>query len=76
LELAIIEALRGKPSELANNVWHAFYFLRDNFADERFVDPANTNNIVSDDLTYSEKTLIRDAAGRALKASNWNLIVT
>jgi hypothetical protein len=39
------------------------------------VDPANSNNIISDDLTQAEKSAIRSAAINALRAANWNQIV-
>jgi hypothetical protein len=39
------------------------------------VDPANTNNILSDDLTVAEKKAVRVAATRALAATDWNQIV-
>jgi hypothetical protein len=40
------------------------------------VDPANTNNIISDDLTVAERARIKAAADQALKATDWNQIVT
>jgi hypothetical protein len=39
------------------------------------VDPANTNNIISDDLSAADKTKIKTAADLALKATNWSQIV-
>jgi hypothetical protein len=50
-------------------------YLRDNFSSARVVDPANTNNVISDDLTVAEKRAIRQAAEAALKAKKWNEIV-
>jgi hypothetical protein len=38
------------------------------------VDPANTNNIISDDLSAADNK-IATAAGVALKATDWNQIV-
>ena len=35
----------------------------------------NTNNIISDDLSAAGRGNIKTAAGRALKAKNWNEIV-
>jgi hypothetical protein len=60
---------------LAANVWTVFAYLRDYFMTTRVVDPANTNNIISDDLTQAEKNAIRSAAINALGAANWNRIV-
>lgn len=75
LELTVIAALSGKHSVLSSNVWTVFEYLRDTFSNARLVDPANTNNIVSDDLTAPERATIRVAAMQALKATNWSQII-
>jgi hypothetical protein len=81
LELAVIEALAptllgaAPYGDLANNVWIVFQYLRDRFPTARVLDPANSNNVISDDLTGAEKTAIQSAATGALAASNWNQIV-
>jgi hypothetical protein len=45
-------------------------YLRDDFPNARFVDPANSANIISDDLTATERKVISAAAERAL-AARW-----
>jgi hypothetical protein len=76
LELTVIDALYGKPiGNLSNNVWEVFLYLRDKFSNARVVDPANTNNIISDDLTIAEKNIIVAAARSACLATNWNQII-
>jgi hypothetical protein len=76
LELTAIAALNGRPyGALADNVWKVFQFLRDSFLTARVVDPANSNNIISDDLTVDEKRLVRSSAMHALNAKNWTEIV-
>ncbi len=60
---------------LSNKVWRVLEYLRDKFVDARVVDPANTNNFLSDDLNTSEKRKIQVASVTSLGASNWNLIV-
>ena len=52
-----------------------FQHLRDTFPNARIVDPANTNNIISDDLTAAERTKVKTAAVQAIDADNWNQIV-
>lgn len=77
LELAAIRAL-GYPlykGALADNVWKVFQFLASNFSGARIQDPANTNNVISDDLTAAERGTIKAAAARALQAKTWNEIV-
>jgi len=75
LELAMINALSGARGTLSQNVWTALEYLRDKFSNARVVDPANTNNIISDDLSAAGKAAIAAAAGQARNAPNWNQIV-
>lgn len=76
LELTVIEALKGRSyGNLAANVLAVFDYLRDRFVSARVVDPANSNNIVSGDLTVAEKNAIANAAKSARDAANWGDIV-
>lgn len=76
LELTVIDALSQQfPGPLSDNVWKVFQYLRDRFPIARIVDPANTNNIISDDLSSAEKTKIKAAVEQTLSASNWSEIV-
>jgi hypothetical protein len=75
LEMVVIQALTYSLfGTLSGNVVKVFEYLRDSFSNARFVDPANTNNIISDDLTAPEKAKIKAAAELALK-SNWSQVV-
>jgi len=72
LELTGINALSGQYSgTLSDKVWKILGYLRDTFANARIVDPANTNNIISDDLTASERAKIKSAADKTLQARSW-----
>jgi hypothetical protein len=72
LELTVINALSGQfGGTLSGNVWKVFHYLRDTFPVARVVDPANTNNILSDELTATEKAAIKTAAENALGAKDW-----
>lgn len=76
LELAVIEALRTNLSlGLSNRVWSVFQYLAGGFSAARFVDPANTNNVISDDFTVAEKGAIKAAAARTLQAKMWGEVV-
>ena len=75
LELMTIAALRGSGGSLSQRVWNALIYIRDNLATARVVDPVNTNNVISDDLTAAEKATIVAAARAALGAKNWSEIV-
>jgi hypothetical protein len=77
LELCTLRALSGKPrGDIANNVWAVLQFLRDELATARIVDPANTNNIISDDLTTREKATIAAAATRSLTKRFWSEVIS
>lgn len=75
LELTVIEALRTSfVGALSENVVTALRYLQDGFVNTRVVDVANTNNIISDDLTAGEKDAIATAAARALTGT-WSDMV-
>lgn len=77
LELAVIRALAPQiyKTGVAADVWKVLLYLATNFAAARFQDPANTNNVISDDLSAAERGRIKAAAARALQAKSWNEIV-
>ncbi len=76
LELCVLDALHGcRTGNLDQNVWLCFGYLRDRLQSRRIVDPANTGNVLSDELSAIQKSLISSAAARALLAQNWNQIV-
>lgn len=76
LELVTIRACHGRRvGDLATNVWTTFEYIRDNIETALFLDPANTNNRISDDMTAAEKIALRQAAARALQAKVWGDIV-
>ncbi|MFN7400594.1 MAG: hypothetical protein ACK5SX_16410 [Sandaracinobacter sp.] len=76
LELTAMAALAGRYGTLSQRVWIILEYLRDRFPTARVVDPANTNNVISDDLTAQEHARISAAARAALAATNWSQIVT
>lgn len=76
LEMTVIDALSTSGTGgLASNVLQALSYLNERFANARVVDPANTNNILSDDVTATEKSKIKAAAQRSLNAQTWGEIV-
>lgn len=76
LELATIKALYGASyNNLANNVLRVFSYLGNSFISDRFIDPANSNNVISDDLSANEKNLIASAAKNASSERYWSNII-
>jgi hypothetical protein len=63
LELTVINSLAGQSfGTLSSNIWKVFEYLRDRFCVARIIDPANTNNIISDDLSVAERARVKAAA--------------
>lgn len=76
LELAVLNSLHyARHGDIATNVWQSLEYLRDNIITARFIDPANTNNIVSDDCSASEKAAIALQAAASLGKKTWEEIV-
>ena len=86
LELSVINSLLGSrravpfPSSkiFPNNLQKIFEYLYTDFLDKKIVDPSNSNNIISDDLSKKEKQTIKDKAFKAYLASlnsSWNEII-
>ena len=70
LELTVIDALFGaRVGNLSANITTVLQYLVDRFENARVIDPANTANIISEDLTVVEKTAIKRAASAALNGS-------
>jgi len=75
LELAVIEALKGKRTgNLSNNVIATLEYLKTRIGTARLLDPANTNNVVSDDLSVAGKQAVASAAATALNGSWQDLV--
>jgi len=74
LELATIRALQRAGIDLVENLKTVIEYLATHLITARFVDPANTANVLSDDLTAAQKLRIRTLAQRAL-AQPWTSFV-
>lgn len=76
LEMAVIDSLAyARSGNLAANVLTCLVFIRDNIKTIKYIDPANTNNIISDDCTASEKHTIATQAAKSRAQANWGNIV-
>lgn len=75
LELFILQHLLfSRYGDLQNNIPRVLTALRDKILLTRLVDPGNTNNIVSNDLTIAEKKVIAQKASASLNG-NWGQFV-
>lgn len=76
IELMVISALQNKLSlNTAEAFWQVLLYIKDNIMCKKIVDPGNGNNIISDDLTQSEKRAIQNKAIASLGAEYWQDIV-
>ena len=74
LELTTIKALSGTSLTLPQQVDRVLAYLESRFEAARVTDPANSANVISDDLTIAEKRAIVAAAKRA-RAGKWEQLV-
>jgi hypothetical protein len=73
LELMTIEALKGtSTTDLEQQLFKVFAHIRDTIEKVRIVDPANSNNIVSEELSDSDRKAIETAAQAAIAAKLWS----
>jgi len=71
LELAAIRAL-APGHDISKNFLSLLEFLAADFPSVRLLDPANSNNVVSDSLTLDEKLRIATAAAMSLRSPSWS----
>ncbi len=74
LELTVIEALTGKYGSLSANVISVLDYLSGRFENARLVDPANSSNVISEDLTGAEQGKIKAAALATLRG-DWSEVI-
>lgn len=77
LELTVAAALRGRPrADLGDNVWAVLGYLETHFVARSVLDPANANNVVSDELDMGEKARVRTVAKLTRSAKSWQDILS
>lgn len=76
LETLTINTLSGKSTTAtSDNVLYLLRFIRDSIRSVRVLDPANTNNVLSDDLSSNEKLLLAQQAEKSLSEQYWSSII-
>lgn len=76
LELCVIDALkRIRVSSLEKNFLLVLEYLINDFEYARIVDPANTQNVISDTLTNTEKQKIIKKAEESNESKYWENII-
>jgi hypothetical protein len=76
LELAVIEALKGRSTEeLDTNFQQVLLYLANDFPTKTFEDPANSANLISDSLNDSERAVISQKAREGYNAQKWTGVI-
>jgi len=76
LELFAIRALNASSSNsIATNVWTVLQAIRDNLEHWYIVDPANSNNIISEQHTADEKKKIVAQAKSSFAKTKWEQVI-
>ena len=76
LELFTIRSLSGcSRTALADNILHALRTVGTLLTSTRIEDPANTNNVLSDDLSKQEKERIAGLAAQSVREQSWDRII-
>lgn len=76
LELASIEAMRRKRRlGSAENLLRIWGWIEEHISDARIIDPANSANVISDDLTAAEKADIAVRARWTLRQGSWDKVL-
>ena len=68
-----IEGCKGK-SDLEGQISGTLRYIRDNVRSCSVKDPANSNNLLSDDLDAGARLSIQQAADAALDAKYWSQV--
>jgi hypothetical protein len=76
LEILSIRALKNFDSNiLGDQVLHILKYIRDNILNIKLVDPANSNNIVSDLIDMNDKINIKNNAVSSISQRYWEDII-
>lgn len=76
IELFTIQALAGRSqASLADNTLHVLRTMGASLPQTRVEDPANTNNVISDELGLAEKQRIAGLAAQSVAERSWGAII-
>ena len=76
LELTTIAALQGRAAgRTGENFRRVLEYLGDGFEEAVVIDPVNSNNRLSDELSLEEKRTVARAARKALGMQRWECVV-
>lgn len=77
LELLTIDGCNGLPvNALEKQLIASLRYVRDNILTVRLIDPANSNNVLSDEISTVDRRAIQVAAQTAIDAQYWRQVLT
>lgn len=76
LELFVIDALKGCPiQDFAGNCVKVLNEIYLNIESKYIIDPSNTNNIISNDLSRDQKIRLKNQAYNSLQSRSWSHVI-
>jgi hypothetical protein len=72
LAFSVIEALKGKSSDLSSNLLTVMKYLSTKWINQKFADPSRPSDLVSDNNTKEEKEIIVKKMKKLLSYNSWN----
>jgi hypothetical protein len=72
--MTIYGCLNYSTTDLAAQMIAALTYIRDNIETINLIDPANSNNSLSDDISVTDRYYIKLAANKALGATSWDRV--
>jgi len=76
LEMTVIDSLKySTVGNISENFLKVLEFFRDGLPSAKYVDPANSNNIISDELNATQKAAVSSQARLSRNQQTWESIV-
>ena len=77
IELIVLEALRGYSydTSLTDGFLQVLRYIEDKILDSYLIDPGNSGNIISDDMTFQDKLAVQQKARNSLSQQYWSSVV-
>jgi len=75
LEQMVIDGCKERRTSLSDlepQLNASFHYINNNILTKRILDPANSNNIISNELSKEEKIRIKRLANQAIEAKKWS----
>jgi hypothetical protein len=74
--MIVIQALSRRGFvDTDGNFWTVLQYIRDNIMSLRILDPANSNNVITDDLAIAERQSLRNQAINSLSQRQWQYVI-